>query len=241
MLFYDKQRKEVSRYGGWPYEESDFPPYFGHSSPEPTPSAGKMRQRPQRTAWLKTLRGSLLRPTSIQLRLTTTLVETFSGPDSLSAMTVPACLATRDLRAQVWANSTADLPNQSSYRTAGENGARIHFYRWRRVPIMVEGESPRTEALEYETGSRMADMETVSLYDTSSGTWYTQTATGDVPPPRSEFCAMEALNGGNHVELYAFLPLSTSYKLKSGITDKRLPQICLWRLHKQHIRPKRRG
>jgi hypothetical protein len=32
-------------------------------------------------------------------------------------------------------------------------------------------------------------MSNITVYDVHSDTWYYQTATGDVPPPRSEFCA----------------------------------------------------
>lgn len=49
-------------------------------------------------------------------------------------------------------------------------------------------------------------MSVITMYDIASGTWYTQTATGDIPPPRSEFCAVGAAgNNGSSFELYASL------------------------------------
>lgn len=44
----------------------------------------------------------------------------------------------------------------------------------------------------YETGNAMADMSVITLYDVASETWFTQEAPGDIPPPRSEVCAVGA-------------------------------------------------
>ena len=128
----------------------------------------------------------------------------------LPDMTVLSGLVTRDFVAQDWTNSTANLPKQSNYRTQARMAHAPNFGDDGYL-VMVGGESPPTEASQYETGSFMTDMATISLFDISTQTWYTQKATGDIPPPRSEFCAVGAVStgGGKHYDLYVLLFLST--------------------------------
>lgn len=44
-----------------------------------------------------------------------------------------------------------------------------------------------------ENGSpRLANMSTIHMYDPTRDAWYAQTASGDIPPKRSNFCAVNA-------------------------------------------------
>lgn len=41
----------------------------------------------------------------------------------------------------------------------------------------------------------LADMSNITLYDVVSGTWYSQSTTGDTPSPRMAFCSVGASSG----------------------------------------------
>ena len=57
------------------------------------------------------------------------------------------------------------------------------------VMIVVGGGASSNGTNCYECGTNLVPMSNITIYDIASGTWYQQTATGTIPPPRSEFCA----------------------------------------------------
>jgi hypothetical protein len=189
MLYYDKARNKISRFGGWPYQTTDFPSVLwsftpGNNNPqwknETSPSADGLGQ-------------DSMSPFASANAFTNDTFYAFGGntvvPDSLPEIIALPGMATRDFSAESWTNRTADLPDQSKYRTQGKMTFAPNFGDAGYL-VMVGGESPPEAAATYETGSFMTDMATISLYDIASQKWFTQTATGDIPPPRSEFCAV---------------------------------------------------
>ena len=200
LLFYDKPRNKISRYGGWPYEESDFPSILW-SSDAGTNNVNWKNETPPATDGLS---ADSPGPFASAHAYTNTTFYNFGGnvvtPNALPNMTVLSGLVTRNLVAEDWTNSTTNIPNQSQYRTQAR---MVHAPKFgtEGYLVVVGGESPPTEASFYETGSSLVDMATITLYDIGSGTWFTQTATGEVPPPRSEFCAVGSTSTDGYFEL----------------------------------------
>ncbi|KEF63669.1 uncharacterized protein A1O9_01647 [Exophiala aquamarina CBS 119918] len=125
-------------------------------------------------------------------------------PDALPNMTVLSGLVTQDLESDRWENFTASVPAQSPYRTQAKAlivpnfGEQGYF-------VVVGGENPPTEESFYELGTFMADMSVITMYDIASGTWYSQKTTGDIPPPRSEFCIVGAASSdGSSFEMFVY-------------------------------------
>ncbi|KIW29257.1 uncharacterized protein PV07_05082 [Cladophialophora immunda] len=202
MLFYDKTRNKISRYGGWPYEEADFPSLLWSFTAGTSDVTWKNETAPS-TDGLST---SSPGPFASANAFTNSTYYNFGGNvvSSLPDMTVLSGLVTRDFVAQSWTNSTAIIPNQSRYRTQARMVYTPNFGS-QGFLVMVGGEAPPTEASVYETGAHMVDMSTITLYDIETGNWFTQTATGDIPPPRSEFCAVGAASrGGKRFELFVY-------------------------------------
>jgi hypothetical protein len=191
LLFYDKPRNKISRYGGWPYEVSDFPSILWSFDA----GTNNVDWKNETTPSTDGLSANSPGPFASANVYTDTTFYNFGGnvvpPGALPNMTVLSGLVTRDLVGQAWTNTTADLPDQSKYRTQARMVHAPNFGT-QGFLVMVGGESPPIEASFYETGSFLTDMATITLYDIETGTWYTQTATGDIPPPRSEFCAVGA-------------------------------------------------
>ena len=190
LLFYDTPRNKISRFGGWPYETTDFPSILWSF----TPGTNNVDWKNETTPSTDGLSIDSPGPFASAITYTDTTFYNFGGnvvSIPLPDMTVLSGLVTRNLEAQDWANATADIPNQSPYRTQARMAHAPNF-GGQGYLVMVGGESPPTEASFYETGSFLTDMSTITLYDIETQTWFTQTATGDVPPPRSEFCAVGA-------------------------------------------------
>ena len=59
------------------------------------------------------------------------------------------------------------------------------------------GESPTNQTFQYEVGTDIVDMSNITIYDVENDAWYYQTATGSVPPPRSEFCVVGSASADN--------------------------------------------
>ncbi|TVY65699.1 Kelch repeat-containing protein, partial [Lachnellula suecica] len=85
-----------------------------------------------------------------------------------------------DMDQQTWTNMTGPLDNQPRvegvmvYIPASDSGMLVTFGG------MTVDSNGTTQA---------APMETIQLYDIKSNNWYTQTASGIVPPTRRRFCA----------------------------------------------------
>ena len=202
MLFYDKTRNKVSRFGGWPYQETDFPSIMWSATAGTNNVVWKNETAPSADGLSTNSPG----PFASANAYTDTTYYNFGGNvvNSLPDITVLPGLVTRDLSAQDWTNSTVKIPSQSNFRTQARMVQAPNFGNQGYL-ITVGGESPPTESSQYETGSFMVDMATITLYDIESQTWYTQTATGDIPPERSEFCAVGAASSnGDRFELYDF-------------------------------------
>lgn len=196
ILFYDKPRNKISRFGGWPYETAEFPSLLWSFTAGSTNAAWKNETSPSTDGLSAKSPG----PFASANTYTNDTFYNYGGnivpANALPDMTVLSGLVTRDLVAQDWDNTTATLPDQNKFRTQARMVHAPNFGNQGYL-VMVGGEAPPTEESFYETGAHMVDMATITLYDIESQTWYTQTATGDIPPPRSEFCAVGAASSAH--------------------------------------------
>ena len=97
-------------------------------------------------------------------------------------------LTTYVFAADAWSNSTSLTSSQSGYSVQGQGAFMPNFGKG--LIAFLGGDSPPDQTYDYEAGVALVDMSDITIYDTASGTWYHQTATGSVPPPRSEFCVV---------------------------------------------------
>lgn len=108
----------------------------------------------------------------------------------------------QDFSTGLWRNDTTNIPDQSIYRNAAK-AFHVPNFGDQGFVVFVGGDAPPTEESFYEEGNHMVDMSVITLLDPVSGTWYTQTATGDIPPPRVEFCAVGTTSADNSTyEMY---------------------------------------
>ena len=98
-------------------------------------------------------------------------------------------LISYDFASSVWKNTSSLSASQAGYSVQGQAMAMQDFGK-RGVLAFLGGDSPPNQTYLYEAGAALMDMSNITIYDVDSDTWYHQIATGDIPPPRSEFCAV---------------------------------------------------
>jgi hypothetical protein len=106
-----------------------------------------------------------------------------------------------DSSAKSWSNDTTDIPQSNPY----VDQARAQFapnFGQQGFMVIVGGANPPQQSIDISEESSLRDMAEVTLYDPSSQTWYVQQATGDIPPPRGQFCMVgRASSDGQTYEL----------------------------------------
>ena len=112
-----------------------------------------------------------------------------------------AGLTTYDFTADTWRNSSSSASSQSGYSVQGQ-AAFMSPFGQHGLLAFLGGDSPPNQTYQYEAGAALVDMSNITIYDPATGAWYHQTATGSVPPPRSEFCAVgSAANDNSSYEM----------------------------------------
>ncbi|KIX09321.1 uncharacterized protein Z518_00400 [Rhinocladiella mackenziei CBS 650.93] len=204
ILFYEEETNIIKRYGGWPYEGTSMPSEAWYFDIGGTSVNWRNGTSPADNGLSANSHG----PFASASAYTNSTFYNFGGnvfkPNALPNMTVLSGLVTQDYASRIWSNNTADIPNQSKYRTQAR-AVHVPNFGGEGFIMVVGGESPPTEASFYETGTAMTDMSVITLYDIESGNWYTQKATGEIPPPRSEFCAVGSATGdGQYFDLFVY-------------------------------------
>lgn len=124
--------------------------------------------------------------------------------DSGLVNTTVSGLATFGFGAGAWNTQSSAGASQSGNSVFAE-AVFIPNFGEQGLITFLGGESPPNSTYEYETGAALVDMSNITIYDPKTQAWYHQTATGDIPPPRAEFCAVgNAPNDNATFEIFIF-------------------------------------
>jgi hypothetical protein len=96
-------------------------------------------------------------------------------------------LTTFDFQKTSWSNDSSFGYSSNGYGVLGE-AQFTPIFGQEGVLVVLGGSIPSNQTFQYDTGLDLVDMSHVSLYDVSSGHWHVQTASGDIPSPRTQFC-----------------------------------------------------
>jgi hypothetical protein len=105
-------------------------------------------------------------------------------------------LITVDLSSNTWHNVSSAGASPSGYLDQSQ-AVFVPNFGTNGLFVVLGGDTPPNQTYYYQAGESLAPMSNVVIYDVESDNWYVQTATGDVPPPRSEFCMVGASSSGN--------------------------------------------
>jgi hypothetical protein len=129
-----------------------------------------------------------------------------------------------------WSNESSNGATQSGFIVFAE-AAYASYFGPAGFLVFVGGEIPSNQTWVYESGLELANMSNIILYDIVSGAWYNQQATGDIPPPRSEFCSVTAASSnGATFELYEL-----SFPSVVVLLANTFIKFHLWWLYKRYM------
>jgi hypothetical protein len=190
-LWYDPVDKSVFSWGGWTYNTTAkkgiwaFKPdgrggavweeRYSPSEVDVTPSFGALTS---------------FSPTSLYSLGGCLFDDEPSVHSSISGLTV------FDFQHKVWKNISSTGYSSSGYGVLGESEF-VPLFGQNGLLLALGGESPPNQTYLYESGTALRDMSDISVYDIHANQWYHQTATGDIPPGRSEFCMVGAQQKDN--------------------------------------------
>lgn len=139
----------------------------------------------------------------------------YDGDDAESPDTVISGLVVHDFAQGTWDNYSTASDSQTSRRTQAHAVLSPNFGLDEFV-VVVGGAAPATAISGNYEGRSMVGMSDISIYDIADKSWFVQTATGDIPPIRSEFCAVGSpSDDGKTFEMY----VSTRNSLSAPHTD----------------------
>lgn len=203
LLYYDAIHSTVHRWAGWPYDGDDYPTtlwsFPAVSGTVDWTQGANVSSNASSSVSSGPFAAAIAYSNTTYFNLGGNIKATNAEAD----MTVLPGLVMQDFDTQTWSNISFELYAQTQFRTEAR-AAYVPNFGSKGYLVAVGGENPVTEASIYETGYEMADMTDITLYDVATGDWYQQTATGDVPPPRSEFCAVGAASQEDTFELYVY-------------------------------------
>ena len=110
--------------------------------------------------------------------------------DALGGLTI------YDFQQDTWTNITSIGWSPSGYAVLSQASVMPNFGQGGLVAF-IGGDAPPNQTYQYEAGVALVDMSDITVYDPTGNTWYHQIATGSVPPPRSEFCAVGSASRDN--------------------------------------------
>jgi hypothetical protein len=111
------------------------------------------------------------------------------GPFDPSGFEALEGLVTYNFASGAWKNTSAQGASQTGY-SVQRQGLSMPDFGKAGLLAFLGGESPTTQSWEYQVAWDLVDMSNITIYDVESDTWFYQIATGSVPPPRTEFCAV---------------------------------------------------
>ncbi|KAI9760361.1 MAG: hypothetical protein M1840_002554 [Geoglossum simile] len=132
-------------------------------------------------------------------------------------------LVVYDFREKTWSNLSAAAYASCGCAVLGQ-AQFVPRFGQDGLLTMLGGDSPDDHI--YKTGGSIKDLSNVTVYDIHNQMWYYQTATGDVPPPREQFCMVSALGTDNSTyEIFLYGGISTSAQGK--VADPEYAQVYI--------------
>ncbi|OAL18112.1 hypothetical protein AYO22_10977 [Fonsecaea multimorphosa] len=193
-LFYNPSSNVIVQWGGWPYNNGDQSYEFVF-----TPNANGTVNWIQSTTPVTNSQnqtspavfGSAFVSSNLALySLGGVMAEPSAPPD----LAVPGLLE-YNFAGNNWTNTSSLNASTNGYlvgaQAAYTPGTDEGGFGSAGYLVFIGGSDPATQYLDPQSPS-LVDMSNITLYDLGGQTWYHQTTTGTIPPPRQFFCSVSA-------------------------------------------------
>jgi hypothetical protein len=192
-LFYDPLSDKIIQWGGWPYDNGDLSYSFSFTpnnhgtvtwSKDDTPITNEVDQSSPAV-----FGAAFVASNSSFYSLSGSIAEPSASP-----LIAVQGLTEYEFASDKWTNTSSLSATASGYLVGGQAAFTPDFGQAGFL-VFLGGSDPDTQ--EYDPdGAPLVDMSNITLYDLEQKTWYHQTTTGTVPPPRQYFCSV----GGRSVQ-----------------------------------------
>lgn len=103
-----------------------------------------------------------------------------------------------DFETSTWSNVSSVGSSQNGW-TISQQMEYVPSYGQEGILIAMGGHDLDQE--QYKIGQDLRSMSNITIYDIHTKTWHSQTATGDVPNARSDFCSVSAQGSNDTYEM----------------------------------------
>jgi len=195
LLFYDAVHGTVNRYGGWPYDwDMGYPSTVWSFVAGSAEMEWKQGSNASSRGLSEKSPGPFAAAHAHSDKTFFSLGGSFDPDAAQFPETVLSGLVAQDFAQGTWSNYSTTSGGQALHRTQARAVLSPNFGSDGFL-IIIGGEAPPTESSAYNEGRSMVEMSAITLYDIANKVWFVQTAVGDVPPIRSEFCAVGSPSG----------------------------------------------
>lgn len=192
-LFYDPLNDKIIQWGGWPYDNGDLSYSFSFTpnnhgtvawSKDDTPITNEVDQSSPAV-----FGAAFIASNSSFYSLGGSIAEPSASP-----LIAVQGLTEYEFASDKWTNTSSLSATASGYLVGGQAAFTPDFGQAGFL-VFLGGSDPDTQEFDPD-GAPLVDMSNITLYDLEQKTWYHQTTTGTVPPPRQYFCSV----GGRSVQ-----------------------------------------
>ena len=193
-LFYDSSSGQIIQWGGWPYANGDLSYEFSFPanthgevawSKAETPITNSLDQNSPSPA---VFGAAFVASNTSFYSLGGVVAEELAPPD-----TAVQGLVQYEFASGKWTNTSSLSATSNGYlvgaQAAYTPGSDQGGFGQAGFLVIIGGSDPETQLFDPEYPS-LVDMSNITLYDLATQTWYHQTATGTIPPPRQFFCSV---------------------------------------------------
>jgi len=208
-MWYNEDDNKVYRWGGWPYWTNvSWPSSFWSFDVQ---TNGDVVWEEAASFQTNGLTADSYAPFGSAVAATDTTFYALGGSNQTYYAPVQG-LVTYDFATGQWNNASSTAATSTGFAVMAQ-AAYVPNFGDSGFIAYVGGDIPTSiSTFGYESGTDLADMSVITLYDIASKTFYQQKATGDIPPPRSEFCMVgtESLDKSSF-EMYGCFSLMIFY------------------------------
>ncbi|OQV00019.1 hypothetical protein CLAIMM_05576 [Cladophialophora immunda] len=108
-----------------------------------------------------------------------------------------------DFRNQTWSNISTPGTASATY-IIGARAAHASNFGDSGFLVFIGGSEPADQTFVYGGDVPLVSMAIITLFDIASSTWYTQEATGEIPPGRIDFCSVAAESQNHSFEIFVY-------------------------------------
>jgi hypothetical protein len=190
-MWYDPVDGSVSSWGGFTYSNANSQTLWAFRPDGQGGLVWEQKYSPNSSFWTNfTSSGGSL--------LATTPLGFYSLGGALESNRIPTFvmpgLVVYDFQDKTWSNLSTTAYSSCGCAVLGQ-AQFIPRFGEDGILAILGGDSPDDH--NYQMGGSIRDLSNITVYDIHSQVWYHQRATGDVPPPREQFCMVGAQGTDN--------------------------------------------